>query len=100
MRWFAAVGGSVRWALRPDPLGCAFTDSGESTSLIVAGVTPEGGKSVPPICASRRATRAAGELCEGRETRSLQVSERFLLPIAAGIEREKGVPATRYNLNQ
>ena len=48
MRWFAAVGGSVRWALRPDPLGCAFTDGGESTSLIVAGVTPEGGKSVPP----------------------------------------------------
>ena len=38
MRWFAAVGGSVRWALRPDPLGCAFTDGGESTSLIVAGV--------------------------------------------------------------
>ena len=49
MRWFAAVGGSVRWALRPDPLGCAFTDGGESTSLIVAGVTPEGGKLVPPF---------------------------------------------------
>lgn len=75
MRWFAAVGGSVRWALRPDPLGCAFTDSGESTSLIVAGVTPEGGKSVPP-----------NALRDARFRRTLRgeanaVSAAFLLPI-------------------
>ena len=76
MRWFAAVGGSVRWALRPDPLGCAFTDGGESTSLIVAGVTPEGGKSVPPNASSRRALPA--NFARGGKRGHCE----FLLPIA------------------
>ena len=88
MRWFAAVGGSVRWALRPYPLGCAFTDGGESTSLIVAGVTSEGGKSVPPN-ALRDARALPANFAKGGKRGHCTISERFLLPIAAGIEREK-----------
>ena len=99
MRWFAAVGGSVRWALRPDPLGCAFTDGGESTSLIVAGVTPEGGKSVPPN-APRDARRALpANFAKGGKRGHCRLLNGFFFR-SQPASREKGVPATRYNLNQ
>ena len=96
MRWFAAVGGSVRWALRPDPLGCAFTDGGESTSLIVAGVTPEGGKSVRPWHAQRDARFRRTLRWEGSADTSH--SERFLLPIAERRHRGRGGDEKVYQL--
>eukprot|EP00964_Phaeocystis_antarctica_P153088 scaffold121196_cov90-Phaeocystis_antarctica.AAC.2 len=33
-RWVAAVGGPVRWELRPNALGCAFADGSKSISPI------------------------------------------------------------------